>query len=90
MATHAATARRGAEHRTAQAVRMAAATTDKERLYAAFDHFRSAAALLAKRRPPRDANQFGNRAAATALMQQMTTRLSELATAIDRGDYDAR
>jgi hypothetical protein len=88
MATHAAAAHRGADHRAAQAGRMAAATTDRERLSAAFDQFRSSTALLAKRRPPREANQFGNRAAAARLTEDMTAYLADLAAAIDRGDYD--
>jgi len=90
MATNAATAHRGADHRLAQAARMAGAGTDREQLAAAFDNFRSAAGLLAKRRPPRDADQFGNRAAANQLVQDATAYLMELTAAIDRGDYDAK
>lgn len=90
MATRTATAHRGADHRGAQADRMATATTDKERLSVAFDQARSALALLAKRRPPRESDQFANRGTAARLTQDLTAQLAGLAAAIDRGDYDAK
>lgn len=88
MATRAALAHRGQDHRAAQTARMAAATTGQERLSVAFDQCRSAISLLGKRRPPRDANQFGNSAAAARLTQDLTAQLADLAAAIDRGDFD--
>lgn len=90
MATHAARAHRGAGHRDAQASRMDAAVTGRQRLSVAFDQFRAAASLLERRRPPADASQFGNRASAARLLEDATAYLADLAAAIDRGDYDAK
>jgi hypothetical protein len=81
---------RNAGHKARQAARLAAARTDAEQLAAAYEWFRSSAALLARRRPPRGVSQEAHRAAATRLIRDMTGRLLDDAQAIDRGDYDAR
>ena len=90
MAQRGAYARRNLGHRGAQAARLAAARGDMQRLTAAFDMFRSAVALLSRRRPPRDADQSAHRAAAAGLTRDVTAYLKDLADAIDRGDYDAQ
>lgn len=81
---------RNAGHKARQAARLAAARTDAERLAVAYGWFRSSAALLSRRRPPRGVSQETHRAAAGRLVRDMTDRLLECAQAIDRGDYDAR
>ena len=88
MARHGVHARRGAGHRTRQAALFAAAQGDSAKLAAAYGWFQSSAALLARRRPPREADQKGNERAASALIRDMTAHLRQAAEAIDRGDYD--
>lgn len=80
---------RNAGHREAHAARFAAAG-ETERLAVACDWFRASAALLRRRRPPRDVARDGNTAAAGRLIRDATTYLATLADAIDRGDYDAK
>ena len=88
MTRHGVNARRGAGHRARQAELLAAAQGDGARLAAAYGWFRSSAALLAKRRPPRGTDRLGNSRAAEALMRDMAAHLKQAAEAIDRGDHD--
>ena len=77
-------------HKSVHAERFAAANADDEVLVAAFAWFRSSAALLARRRPPRGVSQEAHRTAAGRLMREAAADLKARAEAIDRGDYDAR
>lgn len=81
-------AHRNAGHRGRQARLFAQAQGDAAKLAAAYSWFRSSTALLARRRPPREADQKGNERAASALIRDMTAHLRQAAEAIDRGDYD--
>lgn len=88
MARHGVYAHRNAGHRERQARLFAQAQGDAAKLAAAYGWFRSSAVLLAKRRPPREADQKGNERAASALVRDMTMQLKQAAEAIDRGDHD--
>jgi hypothetical protein len=88
MTRHGAYANRGAGHRSRRARLYAAAPDEAARLSAAFDWFRSSARLLARRRPPEDADQQAHKTAAAGLIRGMTEHLRQAAEAIDRGDYD--
>lgn len=81
---------RNAGHRTASAARLASATGDMEQLAAAYDWFRASAMLLARRRPPRGIPQAVHAAVAARVTREAATYLANLASAIDRGDYDAQ
>jgi hypothetical protein len=81
---------RNADHKAAQARLFAGARTDDELLAAGFAWFRSAVALLARRRVPPGVNQSVHRAQAAHLKRQMAEYLKAHAVAIDRGDYDAK
>jgi hypothetical protein len=81
---------RGADHRAAQSATWAAARDDAERLAAAFAMFRSAAALLGRRRPSRGTPASAHRDTAARLVRETAAHLKSLAEAIDRGDYDTR
>ena len=83
-------AQRNAGHRAEHAGRFAAAAGEMERLAAACDWFRAAAALLARRRPPHGIPQAAHAAVAARLVRDATTYLVRMAEAIDRGDYDAK
>ena len=81
---------RNAGHRAEHAARLASATGDMERLVLAAAWFRSSLALLARRRPPRGWPQETHAAIASRLARDATTYLTQMADAIDRGDYDAK
>ena len=89
MAQRGVYARRNAGHKDRWTRRYAAASGDREQLAAAYDWFRSAAELLARRRPPKGADQEVHRAAAARLVREMADHLRTLAEDIDRGEYDA-
>lgn len=82
-------ARRNAGHKDRQSRRLASAAGDRERLSAAYDWFRSAAGLLARRRTPKGIDQEVHRATAARLMREVAEHLRTLASDIDRGEYDA-
>lgn len=81
---------RNAGHKTAQAQRFAAAADDDGRLAAAFGWFRSALALLERRRPPFGVSQETHRLQAAVLRREVALYLRDRAEAVDRGDYDAK
>lgn len=81
-------ANRNAGHKARRARQFAVAGDDGRRLAAAYDWFRSSARLLARRRPPRAADQDAHKATAALLVREATQHLKALAEAIDRGDYD--
>jgi hypothetical protein len=66
----------------------AAAQTDKDRLAAAFDWFRSSASLMARRRVPRGFSKEANRETAMRLAREAAEYLVRRAQAIDRGEFD--
>jgi hypothetical protein len=83
--------KRNAGHKARQAELYAAAQADDvEALRAAFDWFRSSAALLARRRPPRPFGKDAHRPVAASVMREMAAELASAARAIDRGDYDLK
>lgn len=81
---------RNADHKAAQSGAFGGARNEDEMLAAAFAWFRSSAALLARRRPPRGVSQEAHRAAAARVRREAALHLKAAAEAIDRGDYDAR
>jgi hypothetical protein len=88
MTQHGVYANRNAGHKTRQAELFAGARTDAERLAAAYGWFRSSAALLSRRRPPKGTDEKAHEATAARLVRDMTQELKRAAEAIDRGDYD--
>jgi hypothetical protein len=88
MPRHGVYANRNAGHKARQAGLFAEAKDDAERLAAAFAWFRSSAALLARRRPPKGSDGEAHARTAARLMREMTVYLKRAAEAIDRGDYD--
>lgn len=80
---------RNAGHKAGQAMRYAQARSEDEMLAAAYGWFRSAAALLGRRRVPRGVSQDVHRRASARLKRDMAAYLKTRAEAIDRGDYDA-
>jgi hypothetical protein len=82
--------KRNAGHRDRRAVLYAAAGDDAARLTAAFDWFRSSAALLGRRRPPHPFGQEVHEATAGRLIREMAATLKRAAEEIDRGDHDAK
>lgn len=90
MPQHGVYANRNAGHKARQARLFAGAGDDGERLAAAFAWFRSSAALLARRRPPKDCDEKAHERTAARLVREMTGYLKTAAEAIDRGDHDAK
>ena len=90
MAQRGAYANRNAGHKDRWARRYAAASGDREQLSAAYDWFRSAAELLARRRTPKGTGQEVHQAAAARLVREAAEHLKTLAENIDRGEYDAQ
>jgi hypothetical protein len=90
MTQRGAYARRNAGHRERRARLFAAAPDDAARLVAAFDWFRSSAALLARRRTPKGVPQSAHADVAVRLVREATAHLKAVAEAIDRGDHDAK
>jgi len=81
-------ANRNAGHKARQARLYAEAKDDAARLAAAFAWFRSSAALLARRRPPKGSDREAHEQASARLVRDMAAYLKRAAEAIDRGDYD--
>jgi hypothetical protein len=81
---------RNAGHKKARARQLAEATADDEALAEAFAWFRSSAALLVRRRPPRGVSKEAHRVQAARLKREAAADLKARAQAIDRGDYDAK
>lgn len=79
-------ARRNAGHREAAEERWVSARSARQRLAVAYDTFRAATALLAKRRTPAGVPQDVHRAAADRLVEAEAVRLMNLARLINRGE----
>lgn len=81
---------RNAGHKTRRAQLWAAAVTPEQQLAAAYEWFRSSAALLARRRVPLHADQKRHRDTAARLMREMAAYLKARAEEIDRGVFDVK
>lgn len=91
MARYGVYANRGRAHREAQAARLAAARQSGSWAYleAAFEAFRAAARLQARRRPPLGVPGV-HEARSSELAWQAAGYLAGLAADIDNGVYDAK